>query len=63
MNQGFNDNFDFRLKVPIESLDDFQKARIIIVDGIPTQVQSIIKKESKYLNIFKSNQLVHHRHI
>jgi hypothetical protein len=44
MNQGFNENFDFRLKAPISALADFQAARIIVVDGIPTQVQSIVKK-------------------
>lgn len=44
MNQGFNDQFDFRLKAPIASLPDFLAARRIIVDGIPTQLQSYIKK-------------------
>ncbi len=44
MNQGFNDNYDFRLKVPIAHLADFEAARIIVIDGIPCQRQSIIKK-------------------
>lgn len=42
--QGFDENFDFRLKAPISALADFQAAKIIVIDGIPTQMQSYIKK-------------------
>lgn len=42
--QGFDENFDFRLKAPISAYDDFGNARVVVVDGIPCQVQSRIKK-------------------
>ncbi len=42
--QGVEDQNDYRLKCDIDFIADFESARIVEIDGTPTEVTSIIKR-------------------
>ena len=42
--QGMLDHNDFRLKADIKYMPDFQKARVVVIDGISCQVTSTVQR-------------------